>query len=90
MDIDMKEQTARPAPAGSGGFLRMGRMQELLGNVCRSTVYEMVKTQGLPAPIQLGSTRLACWDAEAVYAWIAAKTEAARQAKTRCGARVSA
>lgn len=78
--MDGHEQTQQPAPAGNDGFLRIGRVQELLGDVSRSTVYELVKTAGLPGPIRL-SPRHAVWVERDVRAWIAARIEAAREAK---------
>ena len=78
--MDKHEQTAAHAPAGDGGFLRINRVQELLGGVSRSTVYELVKASGLPSPIRL-SPRHAVWVAADIHAWIAARIEAARQAK---------
>lgn len=76
--MDKHEQVAPPVPVGDGGLLRISRVQELLGSVSRSTVYELVKTSGLPAPIRL-SSRHAVWVAADVHAWIAARIKAARQ-----------
>lgn len=60
-------------------LIRLPELQQRLGGIGKTTVYELIKRGEFPAPHKLGP-RIAVWPSAVVDAWLAAKYPASTAA----------
>ena len=64
-------------------LIRLPELRQKLGGVGKTTVYELMKSSGFPAPVKLGTT-ISAWVVSDVDGWIA------QRAAQRAGTEVAA